>query len=85
MFDGANWDETRQSGQAPDDPEDLRAPPPGERRRRSCLIRPDGKTQLYNGRTGERTTSRSRSGMRILKLSHLVDDKIHARSTGRTR
>lgn len=43
----------------------------------------DGKTVLYDGRTGERFERRVTVGvMYILKLHHLVDDKLHARSTG---
>ncbi|MEG0751625.1 MAG: DNA-directed RNA polymerase subunit beta [Oscillospiraceae bacterium] len=43
----------------------------------------DGKTWLYDGRTGERFDNRVTVGyMYFLKLHHLVDDKIHARSTG---
>ncbi len=43
----------------------------------------DGKTVLYDGRTGEPFDNRVTVGyMHILKLAHLVDDKIHARSTG---
>ena len=43
----------------------------------------DGKTVLYDGRTGERFEERVTVGvMYILKLHHLVDDKLHARSTG---
>jgi len=43
----------------------------------------DGKTVLYDGRTGEAFDNRVTVGyMYILKLHHLVDDKIHARSTG---
>jgi DNA-directed RNA polymerase subunit beta len=42
-----------------------------------------GKVQLYNGRTGEPFGQKITVGyMYILKLLHLVDDKIHARSTG---
>ncbi|HZQ89533.1 MAG TPA: DNA-directed RNA polymerase subunit beta, partial [Gaiellaceae bacterium] len=42
-----------------------------------------GKVQLYNGRTGEPFGQKVTVGyMYILKLLHLVDDKIHARSTG---
>jgi DNA-directed RNA polymerase subunit beta len=42
-----------------------------------------GKVQLYNGRTGEPFEQKVTIGyMYILKLLHLVDDKIHARSTG---
>ncbi len=44
---------------------------------------PDGKTVLYDGRTGMPFDNRVTVGyMYILKLAHLVDDKIHARSTG---
>ena len=44
---------------------------------------PDGKTVLYDGRTGEPFENRVSVGyMYYLKLHHLVDDKIHARSTG---
>ncbi len=43
----------------------------------------DGKVQLYDGRTGEPFENRVTVGyMYYLKLIHLVDDKIHARSTG---
>ena len=43
----------------------------------------DGKIQLYDGRTGEPFENRVTVGqMYMIKLNHLVDDKIHARSTG---
>ncbi|HOX41493.1 MAG TPA: DNA-directed RNA polymerase subunit beta, partial [bacterium] len=43
----------------------------------------DGKIQLYDGRTGEPFAKKSTVGvMYILKLHHLVDDKMHARSVG---
>ncbi len=43
----------------------------------------DGKTVLYDGRTGQKFDNRVTVGvMYFLKLLHLVDDKIHARSTG---
>ncbi|MDW8433479.1 MAG: DNA-directed RNA polymerase subunit beta, partial [Aquificaceae bacterium] len=43
----------------------------------------DGKTVLYDGRTGEPFDMRVTVGyMHMLKLIHMVDDKIHARSTG---
>ncbi|MBQ6074778.1 MAG: DNA-directed RNA polymerase subunit beta [Lachnospiraceae bacterium] len=46
-------------------------------------ITPDGKIQLRDGRTGEPFDSKVTVGhMHYLKLHHLVDDKIHARSTG---
>ena len=47
------------------------------------LIGADGKAQLFDGRTGEPYKQMISVGyMYILKLHHLVDDKIHARSTG---
>ncbi len=54
---------------------------------RDCLreagLREDGKTILYDGRTGEQFDNPVTVGiMYYLKLHHLVDDKIHARSTG---
>ena len=46
-------------------------------------MRPDGKSILYDGRTGEQFDNPVTVGiMYYLKLHHLVDDKIHARSTG---
>ena len=46
-------------------------------------LSPDGKSWLYDGRTGERFDNRVTVGyVYFLKLHHLVDDKIHARSTG---
>lgn len=43
----------------------------------------DGKTTLYDGRTGDPFENRITTGvMYLLKLHHLVDEKIHARSTG---
>ena len=46
-------------------------------------MNPDAKTQLIDGRTGEKFDSPVTVGyMYYLKLHHLVDDKIHARSTG---
>ena len=43
----------------------------------------DGKTILYDGRTGEPFDNRVSVGiMYMIKLAHMVDDKLHARSTG---
>ena len=58
-----------------------------ERDIRECLdmagLESDGKSWLYDGRTGERFDNKVTVGyMYYLKLHHLVDDKIHARSTG---
>ncbi len=51
---------------------------------RGVPIRRDGKVQLRDGRTGENFDSLVTIGfMHYLKLHHLVDDKIHARSTGK--
>jgi DNA-directed RNA polymerase subunit beta len=82
VFDGAHWDETEQAGKHPTiqtifenlTPESV----DGVR-----MIQTDGKTTLYNGRTGEAYDNPITVGyVYILKLAHLVDDKIHARSTG---
>jgi DNA-directed RNA polymerase subunit beta len=80
VFDGAHWDEpgskhtTIQNAFRNVNPEGI----DGDR-----LIQDDGKIQLYNGRTGEAYDNKVTVGyMYILKLAHLVDDKIHARSTG---
>jgi len=82
VFDGAHWDEAGHSAKHPTIQQILGNIKPesdnGER-----LIGEDGKTVLYNGRTGEPYDNRIMVGyMYILKLAHLVDDKIHARSTG---
>jgi DNA-directed RNA polymerase subunit beta len=82
-FDGAKWDEEELAGKHPTiqtifskylRPETI----DGER-----LMRSTGKVQLYNGRTGEPYENPVTVGYKyILKLAHMVDDKIHARSTG---
>ena len=82
VFDGAHWDEAGHSGQHPTIQQLLANIKPetvdGER-----LIGEDGKAVLFNGRTGEPYDNRIMVGyMYMLKLAHLVDDKIHARSTG---
>jgi len=82
VFDGANWDEIEKSGKHPTIVDVFASlnPEATDGRR---LIQSDGKTTLYNGRTGEAYDNPIMVGfMYILKLSHLVDDKIHARSTG---
>ncbi len=82
VFDGATWDERELAQDKPTivdilgnlNPETL------EGRR---LIRTDGKQTLYNGRTGEPYDNPVTTGyVYMLKLAHLVDDKVHARSTG---
>ncbi len=82
VFDGAKWDEKNLAGDKPTIVEILENLNPegvdGQR-----LIGTDGKQVLYNGRTGEPYDNPIMTGyVYILKLHHLVDDKIHARSTG---
>ena len=86
VFDGAKWDEEELAGRHPTiqtifknlRPESVDLDGKGTR-----LIGEDGKAQLYNGRTGEPYDNPVTVGFAyILKLAHLVDDKIHARSTG---
>ena len=46
-------------------------------------LSPDGKTQLYDGRTGDAYDQKAVLGVGyIIKLVHMIDDKFHARSTG---
>ena len=82
VFDGAKWDEVEKAGKHPTIQkifENLRPEHIDGHR----MIRTDGKATLYNGRTGERYDNPITVGIvYILKLAHLVDDKIHARSTG---
>jgi DNA-directed RNA polymerase subunit beta len=87
VFDGAHWDEEEDAGRHPTiqqifanlNPESTDSSY-GEGGR---LIGLDGKVLLRNGRTGETYDQPVTVGyMYILKLHHLVDDKIHARSTG---
>ena len=82
VFDGAHWDEDEAAGPHPTIKSILKNLNPesvdGVR-----LIGEDGKTLLRNGRTGEYYDNPTMVGyMYIIKLSHMVDDKIHARSTG---
>jgi DNA-directed RNA polymerase subunit beta len=91
IFDGAHWDEEEAAGDHPtiqkiftehlnSDRADGKVDEAGKPVR---LIQKTGKTFLRNGRTGELYDSPVTVGyMYILKLHHLVDDKIHARSTG---
>ena len=82
MFDGAHWDETEDAGEHPTIQQILDSLNP-ESVDGTRLIGRDGKTMLYNGRTGDPYDNPITVGfMYILKLAHLVDDKIHARSTG---
>ena len=82
VFDGAHWDEVEQSGPhgTIEHVFDTMHPDGANGTR---LVGNDGKATLYDGRTGEAYDNPVTVGyMYILKLSHLVDDKIHARSTG---
>ena len=82
VFDGAKWDEDDLAGKHPTIQQIFENLNPeadnGER-----LIQSDGKVKLFDGRTGEPFDNPVMTGfMYVLKLHHLVDDKIHARSTG---
>jgi DNA-directed RNA polymerase subunit beta len=82
VFDGAHWDEVDQSG-AQGTIQQLfeRMHPDGENGMR--LVGTDGKATVYDGQTGAPFDRPVTVGsVYILKLAHLVDDKIHARSTG---
>jgi DNA-directed RNA polymerase subunit beta len=86
VFDGAKWDEEELAGRHPTIQkifESLRPEADPEYGDGGRLIGRDGKATLYNGRTGEPYDRPITVGYAyILKLAHLVDDKIHARSTG---
>jgi DNA-directed RNA polymerase subunit beta len=72
VFDGAKEDEILSALQSV-----------SERKTEYPLTNSVGKAQLFDGRTGEPYDNEITVGyMYILKLSHMVDDKIHARSTG---
>ena len=83
MFDGATPEDVdrvadRLAGTATPTPRSVH-----HRRRDRAGRRCSGKVKLYNGRTGEPYDGKVTVGyMYMLKLLHLVDDKIHARSTG---
>ncbi len=82
VFDGAHWDESEDAGQH-GTIRDLFASLHPDGANGATLVNTEGKATLYDGRTGEPYDSPVTVGyMYILKLSHLVDDKIHARSTG---
>jgi DNA-directed RNA polymerase subunit beta len=83
VFDGAQWDEDDQAGRKPTIKHLFETLKPESPETGTRLIGPDGKATLYNGRTGEPFDNPVMVGyVYILKLAHLVDDKIHARSTG---
>jgi DNA-directed RNA polymerase subunit beta len=87
VFDGAHWDELEGAGKHPTIKKIFQNLHPeatdaryGENGR---MMQDDGKITLFNGRTGEKYDNPITVGVvYILKLAHLVDDKIHARSTG---
>jgi DNA-directed RNA polymerase subunit beta len=82
VFDGAHWDEEEDSKPHPTIQQLFRHLN-ADGGNGGRLVEEDGKAQLYDGRTGQAYDQRVTVGyMYILKLSHLVDDKIHARSTG---
>ncbi|HXN61009.1 MAG TPA: DNA-directed RNA polymerase subunit beta, partial [Acidimicrobiales bacterium] len=82
VFDGAHWDEAEDAGSHPT----IKAvfgTLNSDSANGDVQIHDDGKATLYNGRTGEAYDNPISVGyVYILKLAHLVDDKIHARSTG---
>ena len=81
-FDGAHWDEEEDAGRHPTIRQVFEQLHP-DSADGTRLIGTDGKATLYNGRTGEVYDNQISVGfVYILKLAHLVDDKIHARSTG---
>ena len=75
VFDGASEEEIKEYiGQANAKYDELGLPP---------SVGPSGKTRLYDGLSGEQFEQKVTVGyIYMLKLSHLVDDKIHARSIG---
>jgi DNA-directed RNA polymerase subunit beta len=87
VFDGAHWDEEEQAGKHPTIQQIFQNLTPEAVDSRygngGRMVQDDGKVTLYNGRTGEAYDNPITVGyVYILKLAHLVDDKIHARSTG---
>ena len=83
VFDGAKWDEYELAGDKPVIRDILQNLNPESKDGETRLIQVDGKQTLYSGRTGEPFDNPIMTGyVYILKLAHLVDDKIHARSTG---
>ena len=75
VFDGAREAEIKEYiGKANDRSDELGLP---------NMVGPSGKTRLYDGLTGDQFEQKVTVGyIYMLKLSHLVDDKIHARSIG---
>ena len=83
VFDGATRAGRRPRARAVAEGAQGRDPHGRSTRTRRAGEKASGKLQLFNGRTGEPFEKQVTVGyMYILKLLHLVDDKIHARSTG---
>ena len=87
VFDGAHWDELEGAGKHPTIKKIFQNLHPeatdGRYGDNGRMMQDDGKITLFNGRTGEKYDNPITVGVvYILKLAHLVDDKIHARSTG---
>ena len=82
-FDGAHWDEEEKAGKHPTIQKLFATLNADAATGGDVLMGNDGKVTLFNGRTGEPYDNPITVGyVYILKLNHLVDDKIHARSTG---
>ena len=83
-FDGAHWDEKDRAKDKPTIQETFASlNVDGANGKRLLAGDLDGKVTLFNGRTGEAYDNPISVGYAyILKLAHMVDDKIHARSTG---
>ena len=83
VFDSTHWDEEAENAATAPTIQSILENLNPESVDGARLIGADGKASLFNGRTGEPYDNRITVGyMYILKLAHLVDDKIHARSTG---
>ena len=83
VFDGAHWDEVDQAGPARDDRAALRALHPDAARTARASSAPTARPPSTTARPASRYDNPITVGyVYILKLAHLVDDKIHARSTG---
>ncbi len=85
VFDGAHEDDIRECFRMANEMRPQMACPTGTAGIdfSKITLNEDGKSIVFDGRTGEKFDNRVTVGyMHYLKLHHLVDDKIHARSTG---